>query len=89
LPVYDEPSAAVRDAPLLEALQLWRRDRARADAVPAYVVAHDATLFAIAEDRPRSLAALRRIRGMGPLKLESYGEELLAIVSQERPRAGS
>jgi DNA helicase II / ATP-dependent DNA helicase PcrA len=85
----DEPSAAVRDAPLLEALQLWRRDRARADAVPAYVVAHDATLFAIAEDRPKSLAALRRVRGMGPMKLESYGEELLAIVSQDRPRAGS
>ena len=78
----DEPTAAMRDGPLLEALQLWRRDRARADAVPAYVVAHDATLFAIAEDRPRTLAALRRIRGMGPLKLESYGDELLAIVAR-------
>ncbi|HEV2005247.1 MAG TPA: ATP-dependent DNA helicase UvrD2, partial [Candidatus Limnocylindrales bacterium] len=68
------------DRPLLEALQLWRRDRARADAMPAYVVAHDATLRAIAEDRPRTLAALRRVKGMGPAKLESYGEEILALI---------
>jgi DNA helicase-2/ATP-dependent DNA helicase PcrA len=79
----DEPSAEVRNRPLLEALQLWRRDKARAEAVPAYVVAHDATLLAIAEDRPRTLAALRRIRGMGPMKLESYGEELLSIVASD------
>jgi DNA helicase II / ATP-dependent DNA helicase PcrA len=74
------PSAGPEDRPLLEALQAWRRDRARADAVPAYVVAHDATLLAIAEDRPGTLAALRRVKGMGPAKLESYGEEILAVI---------
>ena len=73
-------SSEPEDRPLLEALQLWRRDRARADAVPAYVVAHDATLREIAEDRPRTLAALRRVKGMGPAKLESYGDEILAII---------
>jgi DNA helicase-2/ATP-dependent DNA helicase PcrA len=75
------PSPEPEDQPLMEALQLWRRDRARADAVPAYVVAHDATLLAIAEDRPRTLAALRRVKGMGPAKLESYGAEILAVVA--------
>ena len=74
------PSAGPEDPPLLEALQAWRRDRARADGVPAYVVAHDATLLAIAEDRPGTLAALRRVKGMGPAKLESYGEEILAVI---------
>jgi ATP-dependent DNA helicase UvrD/PcrA len=69
------------DQPLLEALQRWRRDRAGADKVPAYVVAHDGTLLAIAEDRPQTLAALRRVKGMGPAKLESYGEEILAVVA--------
>jgi DNA helicase-2/ATP-dependent DNA helicase PcrA len=67
---------------LLEALQRWRRDRARADAVPAYVVAHDAMLFAIAEARPQSITALSRVKGMGPMKLERYGEDLLAIVGR-------
>lgn len=67
---------------LLEGLQRWRRDRARIDAVPAYVIAHDATLAAIADARPRSIAALRRVRGMGPAKLERYGPEILAIVTR-------
>jgi superfamily II DNA helicase RecQ len=48
--------------------------------VPAYVVAHDATLRAIAADHPQTLAALRRVKGMGPAKLESYGEEILAVI---------
>ena len=69
---------------VLEALQGWRRDRARADAVPAYVVAHDAMLFAIAEARPQSISALARVKGIGPAKLERYGEEILAIVTRSR-----
>ncbi len=72
------------DGHILEALQRWRRERARADAVPAYVVAHDATLFAIAAAQPRSLTALSRISGMGPVKLERYGADILAITGQER-----
>ena len=68
---------------VLEALQRWRRDRARADAVPAYVVAHDAMLFSLAEARPQSLSALARISGMGPVKIERYGEDILAITARE------
>ena len=67
---------------VLEALQVWRRDRARADAVPAYVVAHDAMLFAIAEARPQSISALARVKGMGPAKLERYGAEILEILTR-------
>jgi DNA helicase-2/ATP-dependent DNA helicase PcrA len=72
------------DGLLLEALQGWRRDRARSDAVPAYVVAHNATLAAIAEARPDTIAALRRVKGMGPAKLASYGADILAIVARVR-----
>jgi len=70
--------------PLLEALQAWRRERAKADGVPSYIVAHDALLAAIAEDRPQSIPQLRRIKGMGPVKLDSYGAEILAIVAKAR-----
>jgi DNA helicase II / ATP-dependent DNA helicase PcrA len=69
------------DDALLEALREWRRERAKQDAVPAYVIAHDSTLAAIADDRPQSMAALRRVKGMGPLKLDRYGAEILAILS--------
>ncbi|HEX7471489.1 MAG TPA: ATP-dependent DNA helicase UvrD2, partial [Candidatus Limnocylindrales bacterium] len=64
---------------VLAALKTWRTARARLDAVPAYVVAHDSTLEAIAEARPLTLPALRRVKGMGPARLEKYGEEILAI----------
>ena len=67
---------------MLEALQRWRRDRAQQDSVPAYVVAHDSMLFAIAEARPQSISALARVKGMGPAKLERYGEDILAILGR-------
>jgi ATP-dependent DNA helicase RecQ len=66
----------------LEALQIWRRERAKRDAVPAYVIAHDSTLATIAAEQPSSPAALRRIKGMGPLKVDSYGAEILEIVGR-------
>jgi ATP-dependent DNA helicase UvrD/PcrA len=74
------PKPALGSDPLSVALRQWRFERARTDGMPAYVIAHDATLAAIAEARPRSLAALRRVKGMGPQKLEKYGAELLAVI---------
>jgi DNA helicase-2/ATP-dependent DNA helicase PcrA len=68
------------DEGLLEALRRWRRERSAEDGVPAYVVFHDTTLAEIADARPRNLPALRRIRGMGPTKLERYGPEILAVI---------
>jgi superfamily II DNA helicase RecQ len=49
------------------------------------VIAHDATLAAIAESRPQSLAALRRVKGMGPAKLEKYGDDILAVLERATP----
>ncbi len=60
--------------------------------MPAYVVAHDTTLAEIAEARPESLAQLRRVKGMGPTKLERYGTEILAalaVVSGTGPGPGA
>ena len=67
--------------PVFATLREWRATRARDDAVPAYVVAHDTTLAAIAEARPESLAQLRRVKGMGPAKLERYGTDILAALA--------
>jgi DNA helicase-2/ATP-dependent DNA helicase PcrA len=72
--------AGESDDPVFAALREWRAGRARDDAVPAYVVAHDSTLAAIAEARPQTLAQLRRVKGMGPTKLERYGAEILAAL---------
>ncbi len=72
--------AGTDDDPLMAALRAWRTTRARDDEVPAYVVAHDSTLAAIAEARPLSAAALRRVKGIGPAKVDAYGDDILAIV---------
>jgi DNA helicase-2/ATP-dependent DNA helicase PcrA len=74
------PALAPADARLLEALKDWRRDRARADGVPAYVVLHDRHLEGIAAARPTSLVRLGRCDGIGPTKLERYGDEIVAVV---------
>ena len=58
-----EPAAPV-DEPLFAALKAWRKERARADGVPAYVVFHDRTLQG-ARRRPGSLAALSAVSGCG------------------------
>ena len=71
----------VADDPLLVSLKRWRLDRAKEEGKPAYVVFHDATLAEIAARRPASLAELGGVSGVGPAKLERYGEDLLAAVA--------
>ena len=67
--------------PAFDALRTWRTERARADGMPAYVVATDETLAAIAAVRPGTLTALERVKGIGPAKLDRYGAEILAVVA--------
>ncbi|HET9249801.1 MAG TPA: HRDC domain-containing protein [Actinomycetota bacterium] len=69
------------DGPLLQRLKEWRRKRANADGVPAYVVFHDRTLAEIAERRCKDWADLAAISGVGPAKLERYADEVLAVVA--------
>jgi len=63
---------------LFEALKAWRRLRADADGVPAYVICHDATLRALAAARPSSTDDLLAVNGLGPAKVQRYGAQLLA-----------
>jgi DNA helicase-2/ATP-dependent DNA helicase PcrA len=68
---------------LFARLREWRRRRAAADGVPAYVVFHDSTLTAIAERKPRSRSELGQISGVGPTKLDRYAEDVIALVAGE------
>ncbi len=72
----DDPAVAARAA----ALRAWRRGRAQADGVPAYVVCSDAQLGGIAAANPVTLAELRACPGIGPARLESYGEQILVVL---------
>jgi superfamily II DNA helicase RecQ len=65
---------------VLHRLQEWRRERTVRDAVPAYVVAPNATLTEIARRRPANPEELVEIKGFGPTRVEKYGGEILAIL---------
>jgi DNA helicase-2/ATP-dependent DNA helicase PcrA len=69
------------DEQLFAELRSWRKERADAESVPAYVVFTDATLEALAEVRPTSREALLRINGIGPSKVEKYADDVLAILA--------
>ena len=66
---------------LFQRLRQWRQQTARAQGVPPYVIFHDATLQAIAVARPRRLADLAPVPGLGAAKLERYGAALLAFIA--------
>lgn len=78
-PLPDEVVSRAR-----EALRTWRAQRASADGKPAYVYLHDETLEALARTLPTTMVGLARVRGIGPAKLDAYGDEWLAILAEAR-----
>jgi RecQ family ATP-dependent DNA helicase len=71
------------DAPLFEQLKAWRLRAA--EGKPAFTVAHNSTLEAIAATRPPDDDALLAIRGIGPSFVSKYAAEVLAVVTSHAP----
>ena len=82
-PSLSEMSEDERD--LFERLREVRRDLARAEGQPPYIVAPDRALRAVARARPRSEQELLNVHGFGPNKVERYGFDLLAAVAAASP----
>ncbi len=81
LPSLGPKAAAPADESVVERLRSWRLERSREDGVPAYTVLHDATLREVAAARPASLPELAAVKGLGPVKIERYGDALLAVLA--------
>jgi DNA helicase-2/ATP-dependent DNA helicase PcrA len=75
------------DQDALAALKVWRKERAREDGVPAYVVFHDRTLEEIAGRLPRDQVELQGVSGVGPAKLERYGDDVVRVLEPFGARA--
>ncbi len=73
---------AVEDQELFEALRECRKRLSVENAVPPYVIFHDATLMQMAADKPTSGEALMAISGVGQKKLERYGPMFLDVIGQ-------
>ncbi|MFV0452997.1 MAG: DNA helicase RecQ [Propioniciclava sp.] len=78
-------SVAEPDRDLFEALRVWRASTAKDQGVPAYIVFADATLRALAEQRPQDLDDLDGIPGIGARKRETYGDAVLAVIADRPP----
>ena len=82
IPTNAQTEIASADVPLFDALRTLRATLAREQGVPAYVIFHDATLRAIAAQRPQSVDELGQISGVGANKMQRYGPDVLAVVRQ-------
>ncbi|RIX32479.1 DNA helicase RecQ [Sphingomonas edaphi] len=72
--------------PLFEALREWRRERAKEQGVPPYVIFHDSTLREVAAVKPSTMSALSDIEGIGDTKLQRHGESLLEALATAMER---
>jgi len=71
-------SAPAEANPMLaEYLREWRRNMARENKVPAYIILHDSTLEELCRRRPASFAELKQVPGIGEKKADVYGAEIL------------
>lgn len=66
--------------PLFEALRELRLELAREQSIPPYIIFHDSTLIALAQQQPKTLNAFGRMPGVGAVKLERYGEAFLQVI---------
>jgi DNA helicase II / ATP-dependent DNA helicase PcrA len=84
-PTAKPPPEQADDMEAFERLREWRRRRA--DGKPAYTVLPDATLRVLADSKPTTERELSMVAGIGPTKLQNYGEELLALLAELRSGA--
>jgi len=75
------PTQAV-DESLFEVLRALRKRLAQESGVPPYVIFHDATLRAMAQSRPTSLAEFAELAGVGQSKLQKYGFAFVELIRQ-------
>lgn len=68
------------DDPLFDALRARRRELAKEQGVPPYVIFHDATLRDMAALKPRTLSEMGNVSGVGSRKLDAYGAAFLEVI---------
>ena len=72
--------AKLPNTALARELRSWRYERANEIDKPAFVVFSNAALAGIAHLRPTTLTELLKVPGVGPAKVNAYGEEIIGIV---------
>ena len=79
----------VANTNVVDALKEWRTQVASVAGVPAYVVMYDRTLAELANALPERTSELDSIHGLGPVKIEKYGQALLDVIHSSRNASNS
>ena len=82
-PQADREPDEVRDR--YDRLHTWRKDRAKARGVESDVILPRTALWDLARRPPRTHGELADIADFGPWRRETYGEEILALLSRATP----
>ncbi len=72
-----DAATAEANPALADYLREWRRTMAKENKVPAYIILHDSTLEELCRQRPKNLASLMQVTGIGEKKADVYGAEIL------------
>jgi ATP-dependent DNA helicase RecQ len=78
------PDPSAGDPELRECLRQWRREVAKRQGVPAFVVMHDLTLDDLCRKKPASAAELRLVHGIGERKAQQFGQQILEVLERFR-----
>src|SRR5690606_10821463 len=80
---YSAPTEAelnTDEVKILDALRLWRNEKAKDQNLPSYFIATNKELLSIAKYKPAKKEELQDIKGFGKHKIENYGEEIISLV---------
>ena len=66
---------------LFESLKKWRKAKASEEGVPPYIIFNDRHLLSIVAKKPRSINELLECSGVGEMKTQKYGGEILSLVA--------
>jgi ATP-dependent DNA helicase RecQ len=77
------------DEAFFQTLRTWRLEQARTQKVAPFVIFHDSHLRAIAAHQPVTLEALSELKGVGPRKLELYGDAVIELVRKHLEGGGN
>lgn len=76
-----EITLSVPEQGLFEELKKWRKSKAKALDVPAFVVLSDRSLRELSLSKPEDRESLHRIHGLGPTKVDRFGDEIMSVLA--------
>ena len=79
-----ETKQITKESPLFEDLRTWRRETAKAENVPPFVIFSDQTLWDICAKLPKTLNELLAVKGIGEQKKVKYGSHLLEVIEKHK-----